>query len=72
MERRARATVFWTGMTQDINTVRNSCVHCNRNARSEAAVPPMLINPPTTTFELIFADFFDYGGGNFLVIEDKF
>ena len=72
MERRARATVFWPGMTQDINTTRNNCVHCNRNAPSQAAVPPMPINPPTTPFEHIFADFFDYGGRHFLVIGDKF
>ena len=59
-------------MTQDINNTRNSCVHCNRNAPSLAAVPPMPINLPTTPFEHIFADFFDHGGCHFLVIGDKF
>ena len=34
MERRARVTFFWSGITQDINNIRNSCVHCNRNAPS--------------------------------------
>ena len=72
MERRARATVFWPGMTQDINNIRNSCVHCNRNAPSQVAIPPMPFNPPTTPFEHIFADYFDYGGRHFLVIWDKF
>ena len=57
MERCARATVFWPGLTQDINTTRNSCVHCNRNAPSQAVVPSMPINPPTTPFEHIFATF---------------
>ena len=32
----------------------------------------MPINPPTTRFEHIFADYFDYGGRHFLVIGDKF
>ena len=72
MERHARATVFWLGITQDINSICNSCVHCNRNAPSQAAISPMPINPPTTLFEHIFADYFDYGGRHFLVIGDKF
>ena len=59
-------------MTQDINTARNSCVHCNRNAPCQAAVLPMPVNPPATLFEHIFADFFDYGGSHFLVIGDRF
>ena len=41
IERRARATVFWPGMTKDIRAVRSSCVYCNRNAPSQAATPPM-------------------------------
>ena len=32
----------------------------------------MSINPPTTIFENIFADYFDYGGRHFLVIADRF
>ena len=72
MERRARATVFWPGMTQDISNIRNSCVHYNRNAPSQAAIPSMPINPPTTPFENIFVDYFDYGGRHFLIIGDKF
>ena len=60
MERRARATVFWPGMTQDINNNRNSSVYCNRNAPSHAAIPSMPINPPTTPFnQIISADYFD-------------
>ena len=72
MERRARATVFWPGMTRDIHDVRNSCAHCNRNAPSQAAPPPMPAHPPATPFEQVFADYFNYGGRNFLVIGDKF
>ena len=62
MKRCSIATVFWPGMTQDINNIRNSCVHCNCNAPSQVAIPPMPINPPTTPFEHIFADYFDCGG----------
>ena len=58
MERRARATVFWPGMTKDIQVVRSSCVHCNRNAPSQAVPPPIGSTPPTTPFQKIFAGFF--------------
>ena len=72
MERRARATDFWPGMAQDISNIRNSCVHCNHNAPSQAAIPLMPTNPPTTPFEHIFADYFDCGWRHFLMIGDKF
>ena len=72
MKRRARATVFWPGTTRDIHHVRDSCAHCNRNAPSQAAPPPMPSNPPTTPFEQILADYFEYGGRHFLIIGDKF
>ena len=57
MERCARATVFWPGMTEDINTTRNSFVHCNRNAPSQAAVHRCLstcLPHPSSTFLLTF------------------
>ena len=72
MERRAWANVFWPGVTRDIHYVRDSCAHCNRNAPSQAAPPPMPSNPLITPFEQIFADYFDYGGRHVLVIGDKF
>ena len=72
MERRARSTVFWPGMTHDIYNVRYNCAYCNRNAPSQAATPPITPDPPSTPFEHIFADYFDYGGRHFLVIGDKF
>ena len=71
MERRARATVFWPGMTKDIHHARDSCNYCNCNAPSQAATPPLPFNPPSTPFEKIFADFFDYGGRHFLVVGDR-
>ena len=37
MERRARAAVFWPGMTNDIQCVRDVCVYCSGNAPSQAA-----------------------------------
>ena len=72
MERRARATVFWPGMSNDIKSTRQQCLHCNRAAPSQPAASPIPSEPPTTPFEKIFADYFDYGGRHFLVIGDRF
>ena len=70
MERRARATVFWPGMWKDIRETREGCADCNRNAPSQAATLPLPSSPPSTPFEAVFADFFDYGGHHYLVVGD--
>ena len=69
MER--RTPVFWPGMTQDIHSIRDSCVYCNRNAPSQAATPSLPSHPPTTISEKIFADYFDYVGRHFLIVGDR-
>ena len=71
MERRARATVFWPGMTQDIHNIRDSCAYCNRNAPWQAATPSLPSHPSTTPFEKIFVDYFDYAGQHFLIVGDR-
>jgi len=71
-QRRARAIVFWPGMTHHIHRARDACVYCSRNAPSQAAPPRMPSSPPTTPFEQIFADYFDYGERHFLIIGDRF
>ena len=71
MEQRARAIVYWAGMSQDIRETREGCTVCNRNAPSQAATPPLPSPPPSTPFEAVFADFFDYGGRHYLVVRDR-
>ena len=61
MEQRARAIAYWPGMSNDIRNTREGCTKCNRNAPSQAATPPVPSPPPSTPFEAVFADFFDYG-----------
>lgn len=71
MEQRARSIVFWPGMTSDIRAIRDTCMKCIKNAPSQAATPPIMSNTPSTPFESIFADFFDYGGRHYLVVGDR-
>ena len=71
MGSRARSLMFWPGMTKDLEDVRDSCYECNRNAPSQAALPPTLAVPPTTPFQHVYADYFDYGGKHYLVMGDR-
>ena len=50
MERRARATVLWPGMIQDIHNIRDSCAYCNQNSRCKLQLPVAL--PPAFIFLL--------------------
>ena len=71
MGQRARAIIYWSGMTKDISDTRHSCAICNRNTPSQTATPPILSNPPSTPFEVVFAEFFDHGGCHYLVVGDR-
>ena len=71
MQSRARAIVFWPGMTEDIKLTREKCRSCNKSAPSQAAMPTIVAPVPATPFEAIFADFFDYAGHHYLVAGDR-
>ena len=71
MGSRARAIVFWPGISQDIEKIRDDCVVCNRHAPSQANLPSSFTSPPTTPFEQIYADFFEFNGKHYLVIGDR-
>ena len=71
MEIRARAIVFWPGITADIHAVRAACAECNRNAPSQPSLPATPASPPSTPFESVYADFFDFAGKHYLVIGDR-
>ena len=71
MKARAQAIVFWPHMTYDIERIRNECAECNRNAPSQARESAQPINPPSTPFEQVYADYFQFGGHHYLVIGDR-
>ena len=68
---RAQTLVFWPGISVDVESRRQSCRWCNRNAPSQAKLPPSLPRIPTVPFELIFADYFKLAGKFFLIIGDR-
>lgn len=50
MKDRARCSVYWPGITKDIETACDSCFQCNRCAPSQAKLPPFEPHIPTTPF----------------------
>ena len=44
MTAKAEASIFWPGITNDIQATKENCPHCNRMAPSQAALSP---TPPT-------------------------
>ncbi len=71
MELRALSIVFWPGITDDIHSTRSGCRECNRNAPSQAPLPSEPAIPPSTPFEQVFADFFEFGGHHYLIVGDR-
>ena len=71
MQVRAQSIVFWPGMTVDIQETRSKCGECNRNAPSQAPLPSEPAVPPSTPFEQVFSDFFEFGGHHYLIIGDR-
>ena len=69
---KAETSIFWPGITEDIRTTRANCLHCNRMALSQAALPPILPTLPVYPFKCICADYFHYHGHSYLVIIDHY
>lgn len=71
MEARARATIFWPGLTLDVDKIRASCSDCIKNAPSQPRLLPASSDIPSTPFEKIVADFFQHEGMHYLVAADR-
>ena len=71
MNERAKASVYWPGITSDIRRVRQNCNGCNLNMPSQAKTPPAEPCIPTSPFEAIVADYFDHLGSHYFVSADR-
>ena len=67
----AQSTVFWPGISHDIERERQLCRACNRNSPSQPRSEPTPPIFPTTPFEAVVSDFFEFKGMNYLVIADR-
>ena len=69
---RAESSIFWPGITPAIANIRNQCTACNRIAPSQPNAPPIAPIMPLYPFQAIAADYFHYGGKQYLVAVDRY
>lgn len=69
---RAESSIFWPGMTPEINDLRARCVACNRNAPSQPSAPPTPPILPAYPFQCLASDYFQYSGRAYLVAVDRY
>ena len=72
MTERAKASVFWPGITQSIQQTRNQCNTCWEIAPSQPHLPPVEPIIPTSPFEAVASDYFELNGHWYLVFVDRF
>ena len=71
MNERAKACVYWPGITRDIENIRAACNSCNRNMPSNPKTTPIEPIIPSTPFEAVASDYFDLFGHHYLVTADR-
>ena len=67
----AQSTVFWPGISNDIEKTRKTCSPCIKNAPSQPKSTPFSPIIPTSPFEAVVADYFDLYGNHYLVVADR-
>ena len=72
MNDRAKQSVYWPGITSDIENKRRACVYCNKNAPTQSMMPPMPLASPDFPFQMIVGDYFTVKSRTWLVIADRF
>lgn len=69
---RARQCIFWPGITRDIENKVRGCEQCETYKASQSKEPLVQDKRPTRPGEAIARDLFSYGGGEYLIITDKY
>ena len=67
---RARLTIYWPNMNQDIQDFVSGCRHCQDRLPSNAQEPLVVRPAPDRPFQQIAVDFASYGGKQFLIMVD--
>ena len=72
MVSRAQASVFWPGITPQLQRVRRDCMPCEEIAPSQPNPPPTPIVDPVYPFQQVCSDYFKHNGHNYLVMVDRY
>jgi transposase InsO family protein len=69
---RARESVYWTGITDDVKQKVKSCDVCQKHRPSLQKEPMMPHDVPASPWMKVGMDFFDLKGSHYLIIADYF
>ena len=69
-KQRARLTVYWPGINNDIENIITACQFCQDHLPSNPKEPIVSKPKPLRPFQEVAADFAAYGGKQFLIIVD--
>ena len=72
MKLRTSESMWWPGITSEIESTRAQCITCRRNAPTQLPLPPVPPPVPHYPFQLISSDYFNYEGHNYLVVIDRY
>ena len=72
MNSRAQASVFWPGITSQLQQIRRDCLPCEEISPSQPNPPPTPIIDPVYPFQQVCSDYFKYIGNNYLVVVDRY
>ena len=70
-KRRARQTVYWPRVDQDIENLVRACSKCQLHLPSQQKEPMITEKTPSRVFEAVSADYFAWAGRTFLVYVDR-
>jgi len=71
-KQRARLTVYWPGINNDIDNIIAACQLCQDHLPSNPKEPIVSKPRPPCPFQKVAVDFYAYGGKQFLIIVDCF
>ena len=69
---RACTSVFWPGMTADINAQISNCSACQKFQTKQPAETLRNELPTTQLWTCLVTDIFEYGGKSYLIVVDQF
>lgn len=69
---RAKAGVFWIGISQDIEDFVNNCEHCQEQQRTQTKLPLVSTPLPDRPWQHIAADIAELKGKQYLITVDYF
>ena len=69
--RRARQSVYWPGIDNDVKNSVQSCNKCQQMLPSLQREPMIVEDEPSRPFERVSADYFEHAGKQYLIYADR-